>query len=190
MRKVVYAQMVSLDGFVEGPDGELDWSAPGEELHQHFNDQYLTGAIDTSLYGRRMYENMAAYWPTVEPNGSAPDVEIEFARAWKRLPKIVFSTTLETVGWNATLAREVIPEEIEVLKTQPGGDIDLGGAGLAATFIRRGLVDEYRLYVHPVVLGGGTPMFPPGERLDLRLVETRTFRCGVVLLRYLAANAT
>lgn len=190
MRKIIYAQMVSLDGFVEGPNGELEWSTPGAELHQHFNDQYLTGAIDTALYGRRMYENMAAYWPAIDPNGSAAEVEIEFARAWRKLPKIVFSTTLERVKWNSILAREVVPEEIEALKTQDGGDIDLGGADLAATFIRLGLVDEYRLYVHPVVLGSGTPMFPPGERLDLQLTQTRTFPCGVVLLRYLVAHAT
>lgn len=188
MRKIIYAQMVSLDGFVEGPDGELEWSAPGEELHRHFNDQYLTGAIDTSLYGRRLYENMAAYWPTVD--GSAPDIELEFARAWKKLPKIVFSTTLKRVKWNSILAQEVVPEEIETLKSQDGGDIDLGGADLAATFIRYGLVDEYRLYVHPVVLGGGTPMFPPNEQLGLKFAETQSFPCGVVLLRYLAVHAT
>lgn len=184
MRKIIYAPMVSLDGFVEGPNGELDWSAPGEELHRHFNDQYLTGAIDTSLYGRRMYENMAAYWPTVKANSSAPDVEVEFARAWKKLSKIVFSTTLEDVEWNARLVREVVPEEIRALKAQPGGDMDLGGADLASTFMRHDLIDEYRLYVHPVVLGGGTPLFPPGQELDLRLVETRTFSEGAVLLRY------
>lgn len=188
MRKIIYAQMVSLDGFVAGPNGKLGWSAPGEELHQHFNDQYLTGQIDTSLYGRRMYENMAD-WPQVEANEAASDVEVEFARVWKQLPKVVFSTTLEDVKWNARLMRAVHPEEIEALKAQPGGDIDVGGADLAATFIRLGLVDEYRLYVHPVVLGGGTPMFPPGEKLNLRLEETRTFRCGVVLLRYRPANA-
>jgi dihydrofolate reductase len=184
VRRIVYAMMVSLDGYVEGPDGGLGWSAPSEDLHRHFNDMYLTGEIGASLYGRRLYENMAAYWPTADENPSAPDVEVDFARAWKELPKVVFSRTLESVGWNATLEREVIPERILELKARPGGDMDVGGADLAATFIRLGLIDEYRLYVHPVVLGGGKPMFPADVGLDLEHVGSRTFEGGVVLLRY------
>jgi dihydrofolate reductase len=184
MRRIVYALMVSLDGYVEGPDGGLGWSAPSEELHRHFNDMYLSGEIDTSLYGRRLYENMAAYWPTADENPSAPDVEVEFARAWKVLPKVVFSTTLASVGWNASLEREVVRERILELKARPGGDMDVGGADLAATFMRLGLIDDYRLYVHPVVLGGGKPMFPADVALDLELVGSRTFEGGVVMLHY------
>lgn len=184
MRKIIYAQMVSLDGFVEGPNGELDWSEPSEELHKHFNDQYLMGEIDTSLYGRRLYEEMAAFWPAADEDPATPGVVVEFSRLWKELPKIVFSKTLEEVDWNAELKREVVPEEIEALKAQPGGGMDVGGAELASTFIQHGLIDEYRLYIHPVVLGGGTPMFPPDENLNLELVETRTFGGGVVMLCY------
>lgn len=188
MRKINYAMMVSLDGYVEDADGGLGWSVPSNELHQHFNDQLLTGEIDTSLYGRRLYENMAHYWPAADENPAAPTVEIEFARAWKALPKVVYSSTLESVGWNATLKRDVVPKEVLKLKKQPGGDIDVGGADLAATFIRLGLIDEYRMYIHPVVLGAGTPMFPTDVPLQLELIESRAFDGGVQMLRYRPAN--
>lgn len=184
MRMLIYALSTSLDGYIEDSDGRLDWSVPSEELHQHFNDQYLTGEIDASIYGRRLYENMAAYWPTAGDNPRAERVELEFARLWMELKKIVFSTTLESVDFNSTLKREVIREEILELKAQPGGDLDIGGADLAATFLRMGLVDEIRLYVHPVVLGGGKPMFPPDLRLGLAFADSRTFEGGVVMLRY------
>lgn len=187
MRKIIYSLMVSLDGYVEGPNGELNWSEPGEELHKHFNDQYLTGEIDTSLYGRKLYENMAGYWSQdfeTDMDPPAHEVEIEFARVWKAIPKIVFSKTLEKVEWNSTLLREVNPEEITQLKQQPGSNIDVGGATLASTFIKHRLIDEYRLYIHPVTLGEGKPMFPIGEQLNLELVETQTFACGVVMLKY------
>jgi dihydrofolate reductase len=188
MRKIIYALGVSLDGYIEDADGSLDWSVPSEELHKHFNDQYLTGEIDTSLYGRRLYENMAAYWPAAHENPDTEPVAAEFARAWLALRKIVFSTSLESVDWNSTLKRDVVREEILELKAQPGGDMDLGGASLAASFLRLGLVDEVRLYVHPVVLGGGKPMFPPNVRLDFELAASRTFDGGVVMLRYVRAG--
>ena len=188
MRKIIYALSVSLDGYIEDADGRLDWSVPSEELHQHFNDQYLTGEIDTSIYGRRLYENMAAYWPTAADNPDAESVELEFARLWMKLPKIVFSTSLESVDFNSTLKREVIREEILDLKALSGGDMDIGGADLAATFLRMGLVDEVRLYVHPVVLGGGKPMFPPDLRLGLEFADSRTFEGGVVMLRYVVSG--
>jgi dihydrofolate reductase len=184
MRRIVYALMVSLDGFVEGPGGDLGWSTPGEELHKYFNDLYLSGTIDTSLYGRRMYEIMASYWPTVKDDSPAPDVEKEFARLWMKLPKIVYSNTLDRVDHNAKLVRKLVPEDIRSLKEQPGGDIDIGGAELAASFMREGFIDEFQLYVHPVTLGGGKPMFPPEVQLKLRFVESRRFSCGVVMLRY------
>ncbi|MDR8393737.1 dihydrofolate reductase family protein [Aliifodinibius sp. S!AR15-10] len=184
MRKIIYSQMVSLDGYVEGPNGELEWSVPGDELHKHFNDQYLAGEIDTSLYGRKLYENMAGYWPEVEADDSATALEREFSSAWKKTPKIVFSTTLDEVEWNSSLQRKVDPQEIKKLKQQPGNNMDVGGADLASTFIKLGLVDEYRLYVHPVVLGGGKPMFPANETFRLQPIETRRFSCGVAMLRY------
>lgn len=187
MRKVIYAMLVSLDGFIEAAGGDLSWSVPDEELHRHFNE--LERAIDINLYGRRLYETMAAYWPTADEDPAASQVEIEYARIWKEMKKIVFSTTLKEVGWNSHLVRDNIAEEVNRLKAQPGKDLSVGGAGLAATFMQLGLIDEYRLYVHPVILGSGKPMFPPlSDRVDLKLVETRTFGSGVVLLRYRRAD--
>jgi dihydrofolate reductase len=183
MRKVIYAEMVSIDGFIEGPNQELDWHLIDEELHRHFNE--LENTIDIHLYGRRLYENMAAYWPSADENPSAPEFEVEYARIWRNQPKIVFSKTLQQVDYNARLVREVNPREIRLLKEQPGKDMSLGGAELAATFMKLGLIDEYQLYVNPVVVGGGTSMFPAlNDPLSLQLLETRTFDSGVVLLRY------
>lgn len=184
MRKIIYAQMISLDGFVEGPRGELNWSAPGEELHKHFNDLYLSGEIDTSIYGRRLYENMASYWPSIDEDSSASDVEKEFARVWREVPKIVYSKTLNSVEWNSKLIREVIEEEIQEWRRQAGNTIEVGGAELASSFMKLGLIDECWLYIHPVVLGGGKPAFPPDLRMDLRFMDTQTFPCKVVRLRY------
>ena len=182
MRKVIYSMFVSLDGFIEGPNKELDWHIVDEELHTYVNDQER--ALGSFLYGRRMYEVMS-YWQTADTNPSSPEHEVEYARIWKSIPKIVFSKTLEQVEGNARLVRENIVEEITKLKEQTGKDLGLGGANIASTVMRLGLIDEYRLYVHPVVLGGGTPMFPTlGDTINLRLVETRTFSSGVVLLRY------
>ncbi len=182
MRKVIYSMGVSLDGFIAGPNGEIDWSAPDEELHRFHNQQ--TRELGAHLCGRRLYEEMV-YWETADENPSAAEHELEFAGIWKNLPKIVFSKTLEKVEGNARLARDGIAEEVAELKEQPGKDLAVGGAGLASGLIRLGLVDEYRLFVNPVVLGAGTPYFPPlEERIDLELVETRTFGSRVVYLRY------
>jgi len=179
--------MVSLDGFIEGPNRELDWAIIDEELHQYVNDQQ--SEIDTYLYGRRMYEIMADYWPTADTNPSAPAYLIEFARIWQKMPKVVFSRTLDKVEWNSRLVRDNIAAEITMLKAQPGKNLALGGANIASTFMRLGLIDEYQLFVHPVVLGSGTPMFPAlDDMINLRLVETRTFGSGVVYLRYQRAD--
>jgi dihydrofolate reductase len=182
MRKLIYSMGVSLDGFIKGPDGGFDWAAPDEELHRFHNQQMReTGA---SLYGRRLYETMT-YWETAGENPSATDYELEFARLWKDTPRIVFSKTLEKVEGNARLATDGVAEEVAKLKEQPGEDLAVGGAGLASTCIRLGLVDEYRLFVNPVVVGGGTPYFPAlDETIDLELVETRTFGSRVVYVRY------
>jgi dihydrofolate reductase len=183
MRKVIYSMAVSLDGFVEGPNRELDWSNPDDELHAFWNDQEReTG---TSLYGRRLYELMAEYWPRADSDPSAPPHVVEFARIWRDKPKVVFSRTLERVDWNSRLVRDDVADEVRKLKAQPGKDMDVGGPTLASALIRLGLIDEYRPVVHPVVLGAGTPFFPPlVEPIDLRLVETRTFVSGAVYLRY------
>ena len=182
MRKVIYSPMVSLDGFVEGPNRELDWGIPDEELHTYINQRH--DAIDTYLFGRRMYEVML-YWETPDKDPANPEYVLEFARIWKRIHKIVFSKTLEQVQGNATLSRGSVAEEIARLKARPGKNMEVGGAHLAASLMRLGLIDEYRLYVHPVILGSGTPMLPPLDNpIKLRLVETHPFNCGVFLLRY------
>ncbi len=182
MRKVIYSMGVSLDGFIAGPNGEIDWSAPDEELHRFHNQQ--TRETGAHLCGRRLYEEMA-YWETADEKPSAPEHELEFARIWKDTPKIVFSTTLEKVEGNARLVRKGVAEEVAKLKEQPGEELVVGGAGLASTFMKLGLIDEYRLFVSQVVLGGGTPYFPAlDERINLELVETRTFGSRVVYIRY------
>jgi dihydrofolate reductase len=182
MRKLIYSMGVSLDGFVAGPGGEIDWSAPDEELHRFHNRQMRE--IGVHLCGRRLYEEMA-FWETADRNPSAADYVLEFARIWKDTPKIVFSTSLEKVEGNARLVRDGVADEVAALKEQPGPDLAVGGAGLASAVMRLDLIDEYRLFVSPVVLGGGTPYFPVlDERIELELVETRTFGSRVVYLRY------
>ena len=182
MRKLIYSMAVSLDGYIAGPDGEIDWSAPDEELHRFHNQQ--TRELGAHLCGRRLYEVMV-YWETADEKPSAPDHELEFARIWKNVPKIVFSKTLEKVEGNARLVRDSVAEEVAKLKGQPGKDLAVGGAGLAATLTKLGLIDEYRLFVSPVVLGGGTPYFPAlDERINLELAETQTFGSRVVYVRY------
>jgi dihydrofolate reductase len=182
VRKLIYSMGVSLDGFIAGPGGEIDWSAPDEERHRFHNEQTRdTGAV---LSGRRLYEEMR-YWDTADEQPSISEHEHEFAQIWQDTPKVVFSTTLEKVEGNARLATDSPAVELARLKDQPGKDLSVGGAGLASTFVKLDLVDEYRLFVSPVVLGGGTPYFPAlDERINLELVETRTFGSRVVYLRY------
>ena len=183
----MYAMSVSLDGFIETPTGDLSWSFPDEELHQHFNER--EAMIDMYLYGRRLYENMAAFWPTADKNPSAPQHEIEYARIWKSKPKIVFSRTLDHVEWNSRLVRRNIAEEVNQLKAQPGKGLSVGGASLASTFIHLGLIDEYSLYIHPAILGAGKPMFGRlYKKINLQLIETHMFGSGVVLLKYKPVN--
>jgi dihydrofolate reductase len=183
MRKLIYSFGVSLDGFIAGPDGKIDWSAPDEELHRFHNQQ--ARELGAQLYGRRLYETMRVWETWGDENPSAPEHELEFARIWKATPKIVFSTTLDEVEGNARLVRDNAAEEAARLKEEPGKDLAVGGAGLASTLMKAGLIDEYGLFVSPVVLGGGTPFFPAlDERINLELVETRTFGSRVTYLRY------
>jgi dihydrofolate reductase len=180
MRKIVLSMSVSLDGFVEGPNREIDWHLVDAELHQHFNDEL--GVMGAFLSGRVTHELMVSVWPTADQDPDSPEMA-EFAGIWRDMPKIVYSRTLAHADWNTTIVRDVVVDEVEALKAEPGGDLALGGADLAATFMRFDLVDEYRVYVHPVVIGAGKPLFQ-GVRIDLRLVESRAFGNGVVLLRY------
>jgi len=183
MGKLIYSMIVSLDGFVEDAQHSLDWILIDEELHQYFNDQQAEdGAI---LYGRRMYETMAAYWPTEEAATADESYIREYARIWKEKPKVVFSKTLDKVEWNSRLVRGDLVGEVSKLKAQSGKNISVGGADLAASCIQLGLVDEYQLFVQPVILGSGTPFFPAlDKKIELKLVETHQFGSGVILLRY------
>ena len=183
---LIYSMGVSLDGYIAGPGGEFDWSAPDDELHRFHNEQTLE--LGAHLCGRRLYEVMV-YWETAHEQPGVGATELEFARTWQALPKIVFSTTLERVEGNARLAAGSVAEEVAALKAEPGKDLAVGGAGLASTCIELGLVDEYRLFVNPVVVGGGTPFFPPlADRVDLELIETRTFGSRVIYERYRRAG--
>jgi dihydrofolate reductase len=183
MRKIIWMMSVSVDGFMEGPDRELDWQVVDDELHAHFNE--WLGAAGGFLHGRVTWELMAGYWPTADADPKASAPVAEFAGIWRDMPKVVYSSTLQRAGWNTTVVRQVVPAEVLKLKAQPGGDLALGGADLAATFLRHDLIDEYRTYVQPVILGQGKRMFRPSDAIvNLRLAEARTFGSGVVLLRY------
>jgi dihydrofolate reductase len=183
MGRLIYSMSVSLDGFIETPNREIDWVIVDEELHTFFNDQ--ARKMGTFLYGRRMYELMVDFWPTAATNQSIPSYEVEYARIWKDMPKIVFSKTLDKVEWNSRLVREDLATKIVKLKAENDKDLDIGGPALASAAIKLGLVDEYQLFVNPVVLGGGTPFFPVLQsQMNLRLIETRVFGTGVVYLRY------
>ncbi|NSC25652.1 dihydrofolate reductase [Streptomyces albus subsp. chlorinus] len=183
MRSVTCSMGVSLDGYIVGPDGGFDWTAPLEEVFRFATDEVREAGVH--LLGRRLYETML-YWETADQNPSLDFSTLEFAAIWKRLPKVVFSTTLSAVQGNARLASGGLAEEIERWRAEPGdGDIAIGGATLAAEAAALGLIDEYRIRIHPVLVGGGIPFFPQHERrVDLELVETRTFSSKVVHLRY------
>ena len=181
-RKLVLFMSVSLDGYYADPDRDLAWQHVDAELHSHFND--WLAATGMFLDGRISYELMAGYWPTADQDPDATPTEIEFAAIWRDKPKIVYSRTLDHADWNTTIQRQVDPDHINALKAQPGGDLVIGGANLAATFARHGLIDEYRLYVHPVVLGAGLPLFGPDLAGTRHLIEHHVFKSGVVLLRY------
>lgn len=181
-RTVIYQMTVSLDGFIEGPDQDLSWHIVNEEFHTFVND--LQREVDTYLFGRRMFDVMRV-WDTVDEDTEMSDFEHEFARIWREKTKIVFSRTLDSVPETYTLATDGVAETLAELKRQPGGQIEVAGPGLAASLMDEHLIDEYRLFVPPFVLGGGTPCFPPGTCLTgLQLVESRAFDSGVVYLRY------
>jgi len=181
MRKIIVSNYVSLDGFFAGPNGEYDWFVWDEETAEYVKK--MLGSIDTILFGRVTYELMASYWPTASPPTEDP-VIIE---AMNNLPKIVFSRTLEKVAWNnSRLVKDNIVQGVARLKQQPGKDMVIFGSGsIVSTFAQSGLIDDYRIFVNPVVLGNGKPLFKGlNERLKLKLLSSKTFQCGVVLLHY------
>jgi dihydrofolate reductase len=183
MRSVTYSMNVSLDGYIVGPDGGFNWTAPDEEVFRSHIEEIRE--VGVHLLGRRLYETML-YWETADQDPSLDDSNLEWAALWNPLPKVVFSTTLSTVQGNARLASGGLAEEIERLRAEPGkGDVAIGGATLAAEAAALDLIDEYRVWVCPVLVGGGTPFFPQRERrVDLELVETRTFSSKIVYLHY------
>lgn len=183
MRNLTYSMGVSLDGYIVGADGRFDWTAPDEEVFRFWIDEIR--GVGVHLLGRRLYETML-YWETAENERSLGEAEREWAALWKPLSKVVFSRTLTAVEGNARLAAGSLAEEVEHLRAAPEeGDIAIGGATLAAEAAALDLIDEYRLVVYPVLVGGGIPYFPRRERrVDLALVETRTFGLGAVYLRY------
>ncbi|MFD2056437.1 dihydrofolate reductase family protein [Mesorhizobium calcicola] len=185
MAKIVYSMLTSLDGYIAGPGGDIGLPVPETELHQHFNN--MMRKISIELVGRRMYEVMR-FWDSPDRETGGTEVERDFARAWRETPKIVFSTTLRQVGHNARLLNGDAETTVRSLKSETDGLISVGGADLAACLARAGLIDEYRLYMHPVVLGGGKPYFQSGLSLELRPLGTESLAQGVTLLRYAPAN--
>ena len=183
MRKIIWVMSVSVDGYMEGPNREIDWHMVDDELHRHMNG-WLADA-GGFLEGRVTFELMVGFWPTADQDPAATPTVVEFARIWRDMPKVVYSRTLQRAEWNATVVPDVVPAEVLALKAQPGGDLVLAGADLAAEFARHDLIDEYRLYVPPVVIGRGKPMLQPSDaKVPLGLIETHTFGNGVVMLRY------
>ena len=183
MSTLTYLMNVSLDGYVETPERGLEWADVDDELHAWFNERER--ASEASLYGRRIYELMAAFWPTAHEDPAATPVVREFARIWNAKPKIVFSSTLERVASNSRLVRGDPVAALDGLRAEFPGGLDVAGPTLAAAFIARDLVDRYQLVVHPVILGAGTPYLPPlDRRIDLRLVRRHDFASGAIALEY------
>jgi dihydrofolate reductase len=182
MARLTYSAITSLDGYVADEDGIFDWAAPDEEVHAFVND--LERPVGTYLYGRRMYEVMVA-WETMSTQADQPPVVRDFAEIWQAADKIVHSTTLEAVSSARTrVARDFDPVAVQRLKAAADRDLSVGGPVLAAQAIRAGLVDECRLFVTPVVVGGGRRALPDKIRVQLELLEERSFGSGVVYLRY------
>jgi dihydrofolate reductase len=183
MRKLTYGMNLTLDGYVAAPGDDLGWSAPSDELFQWWSDR--VAATDLSLYGRRLWEDMSAHWPTADQQPDVTPAHVEFARRWREMPKVVFSSTLSAVDWNARLVTGDAVAEITRLKAEEGGPMDIAGAPLAGAAMRAGLIDEYLIVTHPVLVGGGLPFFTAlDDWVKLDLVETRAFPDGVRMTRY------
>jgi dihydrofolate reductase len=182
MAKLIYSAIItSLDGYVADKDGNFDWAEPDEEVHTFIND--LERPLGTYLYGRRMYEVMLA-WETL-PLADQPPFMQDFAQIWRAADKIVYSRTLETVASDRTrLERAFDPEAVRQMKAEAGRDLAVGGPDLAGQAFKAGLVDEYHLFVVPILVGGGKQSLPDDVRLELELLGERRFGNGMVHLRY------
>ena len=187
MHSVTYSMGASLDGYIVGPDGRFDWTPLDPDVSRFWIDEIR--GVGVHLLGRRLYETML-FWETAGRDRPLDDAQLEWVALWKPLPKVVFSTTLSAVQGTARLVSGGLAEEIEQLRAEPAeGDIAIGGATLAAEAAALGLIDEYRVIVYPVLVGGGITYFPQRERrVDLELIETRTFSSSVVYLRYRVAR--
>ena len=180
--RLVYGMLTSLDGYTADGGGDFSWAAPDEEVHAHVNDQQR--GAGTYLYGRRMYETMAA-WETDAELIADSAITRDFAEQWQAADKVVVSSTQgEPVTGRTRVVRHFDPEQVQVLKTSSTSDLTISGPGLAAHALRAGLVDELQVYLAPVVVGEGTPYLPPGLHLDLELVDERRFASGFVFLRH------
>jgi len=191
MRKVILSNSVTLDGFFEGPNKELDWHIVDEEVKEYAKD--LLNNVDALLFGRVTYQLMADYWPAAATNPSTPKSDLEIADKMNNLPKIVFSKTLQEVKWNnSRLVKENIAEEISKMKQECGKDMVIFGSGsIVPTFMQHGLIDEYRIIVNPIVLGNGNPLFKCiNGKQNLILLNTKVFDSGIVILFYEPAQAS
>lgn len=182
MGNLIYSTIASADGYVEDADGAFEWAEPTDEVLRHIND--LERPIGTYLYGRRMYETMR-YWETAHALPQQSPLSLEFARIWQAADKVVFSRSLDTVSTARTsLEQSFDADAVRRLKSGTDHDLTVGGASLAEEALTSGLVDELQLFLVPVTVGGGKPALPVRVRLDLELLETRTFPDGTVFLRY------
>ncbi len=182
MAKLIYSAIASLDGYVADEDGNFDWAAPDAEVHSFINE--LERPIGTYLYGRRMYEVML-FWETVSTDADQDPIMRDFAELWRAADKVVYSTTLEAESSPRTrIERDFDPDAVAQVKASVGDDISVGGPNLASHAIKAGLVDEFQLFVTPIVVGGGQHWLPDGAQLKLELVDERRFAGGVVYLSY------
>ena len=182
MAKLIYSAITSLDGYVADENGNFDWAAPDEEVHRFVND--LERPIGTYLYGRRIYETMV-YWETAHTLPDQPPFIQDFAGIWQAADKIVYSKTLETLSSARTrIERDFDPDAVRRMKASAGRDISVGGPDLAAQAIKAGLVDDYHLFLTPIIVGGGKQSLPDNVRLELELLDERRFGNGVVHLHY------
>jgi dihydrofolate reductase len=183
VRKLTYGMNVSLDGYIAAPGDDLGWSVPSDELFQWWSDR--VGSTGLALYGRKLWETMSSHWPTADQRPDATPAHVEFAQRWRDMPKVVFSSTNIGDDWNARSVTGDAVAEITRLKGEDGGPMDIAGATLAAAAMRAGLIDEYAIVTHPVLVGGGAPFFTALDNwVNLDLMETRTFPGGVHLSRY------
>ena len=184
MGTLIYTGAISLDGYLNDEHGRFDWAEPSDQVHAFVND--LEREVGLYLYGRRLYDVMQ-YWETPTPEVEESVVMTDYQRVWRAARKVVYSTSLDAVATeNTTIEREFDPEIVADLVGRSDTDVSIGGAHLAVHALRAGLVGEIRMFVYPVIVGGGTAFLPDGLRLDLELIEERTFDDGTVYLRYSA----